>query len=644
MERRTVLLRKTEGGSYVEVGLITAQRGKSLTVRTRAGDVAQQEKRTGDITPYEGSYFHLLRVAPGAVERGLDEEPARIFKQLIHDFPGLTARGLKEKLGPSLEAAGQRAWDRAKPLLEADVDVIASPARIPKYRLRGETLIDLLDLLPARAAVDPPKAEFAAPGLAPEGPAELSLGDDADAQPARVQAVLPVSTFVERLGPIATDLGLRSTRDIARHLLAVGALVSRMPAPAQDDLVASLNANERRLLAVSTGELKKGLLADEVGTLGVTDYESALVGGIREVESRSAEAKVLARALARLLQRATTGRRLPPELLIRLAKTFSEGTWNEGGLDLCLMQLSERLASAPAGDLVGLDLRGLARATRSAPLSKTGGRARLVSTLYRTVPDEVSDVRWWQGATLEALSDGARGVLAPILEDDRVADHTVGPTVRAYVDGVSTRAGVSVVWGLPLPLARHVTGEQLMLALRRVSAGDPLLGSWLETLAGTVLVRSLQDRIAVLEADVDRGQEAAMSAATEADSLRERLRNTAGQLSAIRNAEAGNRNAHDRQVRIDAVRALAVLAAQVRQSTAASDDQALMRQVEHACRREGLDEFDSAGEPTVYDPEFHDALSDNLLPGSPATVLRGGYRWAEGDQSVVLVKAHVVAS
>lgn len=68
-----------------------------------------------------------------------------------------------------------------------------------------------------------------------------------------------------------------------------------------------------------------------------------------------------------------------------------------------------------------------------------------------------------------------------------------------------------------------------------------------------------------------------------------------------------------------------------------------MRQVEYACRREGLDEFDSGGESTVYDPERHELLSGSLLPGSPATVLRGGYTWGDGDRRVVLVKAHVMA-
>lgn len=646
MERRQVLLRKTEGDSYVQVGLITARQGKLLTVRTDAGHLTNQQRGPGDLTPDEGSYFHLLRVSPATVERLLNDEPARIFKQVIHDFPGLTSTSLREKLGPSVEAASKKAWDRAKPLLEADEDVIASRGSMPKYRLRKEARVDLLDVLPDHAAASPSDGDIAVSTPAvPEKHAEASRPDAAyvDARPSPVETAVPASRFVEHLGQIARGLDLRSTSDIASHLLAVGAAVSGMPARAQATLVASLDADERRMLSVSTGELKGGLLTDEVGALGVTDYESALDAGIREIESCPGERKVLTRALAQVLQRATDGRRLPPDLLVRLARTFSGRPMNENGLDLCLVQLSEALASLPTDAFTNFDLQGLASATASAPLSRTGGRARLMSTLYRTMPDEVTNVRWWAGATLESLSDAARGVLGPVLEDDRVASQTVAPIVRSYVDGASTRSSVSVVWGLPVPLARHASGEQLLQTLRRVGARDRLLESWLDTLAGTAIVRTLQDRVDELETDADRGREALVRAANESDTLRERLRITAEQLAASRNEEAGNRDSHDRQVRIDAVRAVAVLAAHVRQSSAARADEALMRQVEHACRREGLDEFDSAGEPTVYDPERHELLSGSLLPGSPATVLRGGYTWGDGDQRVVLVKAHVMA-
>ena len=532
MERRQVLLRRTESDSYVQVGLITARQGKSLTVRSTAGDLTSQQRGPGDITPDEGSYFHLLRLAPATVERLLNEEPARIFKQVIYESPGLTSTGLKEKLGPSMEAAGKRAWDRAKPLLEADPDVIASRGRLPKYRLRSEARVDLLDVLPDHAAATPSDGDFAV--LTPAGPekyAEASRPDAAyvDAKPSPVEADVPVGPFVEQLGQTARELGLRSTSDIASHTLAVGAAVSRMPASAQAELVASLDPDERRMLSVSTGELKGGLLTDEVGALGVADYESALDAGIREIDSCPGETKVLTRALTQVLQRATKGRRLPPDLLVRLARTFSGRPMNENGLDLCLVQLSEALASLPTDAFTNFDLRGLASATASAPLSRTGGRARLVSTLYRTIPDEVTNVRWWAGATLESLADAARGVLGPVLDDDRVASQIVAPIVRSYVDGVSSRSNVSVVWGLPVSLARHTTGEQLLQALRRVGARDRLLESWLDTLAATELVRALQDKVDELEADADRGREALLRTANESDTLRERLRITAGQ-------------------------------------------------------------------------------------------------------------------
>jgi len=642
MDQRKVLLRKTPNGAYVQIGLIIARHGKSLTVQTSEGVIAEQERLSGDLTPAAGSYFHLLRLAPDTVERLLSESPERIFKQLIHDFPGLTEKELKAKLGDGLGPVADRAWSEAVPALAADQDVVPSDGRVPKFRLRQEVDVDLRDLVPPFAPTPGVNDAPLASSNGADEPAGSAGSASSSDEPPVTGPATPASPLMEELGQIAVEFGIRSTSHLARHLLAIGNSVARLPAPAQADLVESLKPEDRRLLSIATGRLKDNLLADEVGSLGAADYEEALTAGLAEIADQPADAKALVRALTRLLERAATNRSLAPELLIRLAKVFAEHR-SKDGVEVCLAQLSDALGGLSPSDLAGLDLRGLARASRSSSLAREHGRTRLISALYRVLPDEATDSRWWHGVTLEELSGAARGTLGTVLEDDRVALHTVAPIVRDYLGAVSSRSGAAVIWGLPSPLARHVTGEQLSQVLRRVSASDPMLEAWLDTLASTNLLRSLRERNADLEASLRRDQAAVRQATLEADDLRARLKTAADQLAAARLEDTSSRQAHDRQIRIDTVRALAVLAAQVGQSPTARSDDALMRQVEHACRREGLDEIGRVGESVKYDPQVHESLSQGLHPAGTATVVRGGYTWVEGDQTFVLVKAHVMA-
>lgn len=645
MERGKVLLRKTESGSYIQVGLVTARRGKSLTVRTGTGDLAEQERLPGDITPDVGSYFHLLRLAPEVVERLLDENPTRVFKQLIQDAPGLTASDLKAKVGVSTDAVVNSAWELARPVLGADEDVTTSQGRSPKYRLRDDVRLDFLDLLPTDGPVDPEPVETSP---APESP-DRSLADPSsepeDPEPESLPPAPEVGgTLAARLAPVAPDLDLAAATDVARRPLSISLSVTRLSKAAQKDLIEPLGAADRRLIALIAGNLKGGLLEAEVAQLGTSDYEAVLRAALQEIQARPSPAKAFTEPLTDLLRRACKDGRLPAELLIHIAKVLADRRSSSEGLNLCLVHLAETFAVASAAEIASLDLRGLARAAAASPLTRSGGRVRLLSTLYRVSPDEAVATYWWPKSSLDELANASRSGLAAALDDERVAEHTVAPVVTDYLAGISARSGVAVVWGLPQPLARHVSGTQVAHALARVATHDKLLGSWLATLANADRVRALEATVTGLEEQASRDRETVSRAVAEADELRIRLRTTAEQLAESRAADSGNRDSHDRQVRIDAVRALAVLAAQVKQSTAARSDEALMRQVEHACRREGLEEIGSVDQLSAYDPERHDALSNNLSPGSPVTVVRCGYTWADGDQIVVLVKAHVVAT
>ena len=114
-------------------------------------------------------------------------------------------------------------------------------------------------------------------------------------------------------------------------------------------------------------------------------------------------------------------------------------------------------------------------------------------------------------------------------------------------------------------------------------------------------------------------------------------------LATVRQAESSQRGARDRQPRVDLIRTLAVVIAQVQQSQSATTDAALMRQVQHLSRREGLDPVGQVGETLPFDPAAHEALTPGLSPGTPASVVRCGYTWTHDDEQVILLKAQVVS-
>ncbi len=132
-------------------------------------------------------------------------------------------------------------------------------------------------------------------------------------------------------------------------------------------------------------------------------------------------------------------------------------------------------------------------------------------------------------------------------------------------------------------------------------------------------------------------------ATSEAERLRSQVTKTDQRLAEARNAEAGDRRQHDRQLRVDLVRALAVLAAQVKQSDRGP------RRRRARCARSTTPAAARSCSPVASlatrsstTRADHDALDPDLRAGSAATVVRGGFTWADDGKPVTLVKAQVV--
>jgi hypothetical protein len=102
------------------------------------------------------------------------------------------------------------------------------------------------------------------------------------------------------------------------------------------------------------------------------------------------------------------------------------------------------------------------------------------------------------------------------------------------------------------------------------------------------------------------------------------------------------RRAQERQLRIDAVRALAELAMEVEELTANEAEVAvLVAKVRARAHREGLEPIGRAGEETTFDRARHKPIGGGLRDGAAVYVVRPGYTWHAPDEDVLIGKAIV---
>jgi hypothetical protein len=102
------------------------------------------------------------------------------------------------------------------------------------------------------------------------------------------------------------------------------------------------------------------------------------------------------------------------------------------------------------------------------------------------------------------------------------------------------------------------------------------------------------------------------------------------------------RQAQERQLRIDAIRALAELAMEVEELTANEAEAAvLVEKVRARANREGLEPIGRAGEETTFDRSRHKPIGGGLRDGAVVYVVRPGYTWHAPDEDVLIGKAIV---
>lgn len=662
-----VLLRKSADGTWAEVGVLGERlRGKTWELTLPDGTEVEHAIQASESYPERGSLSYRLKVDLDGVAADLETAPAGVFLLALEGFrKGATSSQLKQAFVGVDPTLVDRAWRRAKKQLDASHEVVRSDAKIPTYALTAKT----------RTSAE---GDAIREGSGREAAAEAAHIQSGSSAPSSEPVPREQPGSAPQKSPTRGETGSAAETDghptgdlIARHLseqgwdeaeavmassgqrpLKLGQSLGRLKAAELADLLANLDEGHRALLAIALGNGKERLLETDADRLSQPSYVTALRCGVREVHSAPKD-QGLVLTLTSLMERATATYDLPLELLAVLAETYAAADRERGqgpkrqshaqtGLERALE------AAAKSGDLnvrhgaAAPDLARLARASRQAAFTRTGGRSLLVATLFRLNPDQARSEAWWHGATFDELAEAGHGPLAQALEDSHISESVVRPLVDAALEQAQSRSRLGQIISAPAPLARWVSGERLKVAILRTGNRDEVASAWAEALTDHHELDRMRVRLNAAQREANESVAQQHALQQRVAHLEQRLTTVGEELAAARAAQGETRGVHERQVRADLVRVLAKVAAQVSQSAAASEDAGLMRSVGHAVAREGLDPIGQIARRSTFDPALHDPMGQTISPESQVTVVRPGYTWRDGRDTVVLLKAQVV--
>ncbi|WP_299926132.1 hypothetical protein [uncultured Nocardioides sp.] len=661
-----VLLRKSTDGRYVEVGVLVERiKGKTWRLVLPDGSEIDHDIQASEAFAERGSIAHRLRTEPDLVASDLDASPERVFVQVLSTFPkGAKAADLKNALIGIDRRLVDKSWERAKRKLDASPDVKRSDTKIPTYRL----LTRPSPSVPADEDPSLPQTSAALSPGQPEAPPTVESQPSTSSPDKQGQGAFTEGTTAtsepEDDGPEPTDPLVRflvrtgltdpheSLSSLTRQPLLLGQLLGRVKAADLSELLTSLDEQHRGLLATVLGAGKEGLLGPDVAKLPKGAYEAALRAGLSEIARAPKDKGWPLSMLAALLERATASHAIALGLLIDLARAFADEARKRdqprerrqhalSGLQKSLESVARAIDDH---DLTQFDMGRLTEAARQMSFTRTGGRSFLVATLYREDPERARGDVWWAGATFDQLLEAGHGPLATAMNDATIAERVVRPLVDEALNQAETRSRLGQIIASPAPLARWVSGEGMQEAFLRGGNRDEVASAWAEVLSDTRKLARMEDRLTAAQSAVRASEDRQRELQQRISHLEHRLQATGEELAAARGAQTDARGVHERQVRADLVRVLAKIAAQVSQSASASQDAGLMRSIGHATAREGLDPIGTTGERSTFDPRTHDPMGQTISSDTDVTVVRPGYTWREGTETVVLLKAQVVTN
>ncbi|GGM27795.1 hypothetical protein GCM10007977_031350 [Dactylosporangium sucinum] len=602
-----------------------------------------------------GSLRYEWLLDSAAVGAKIRSDPAGAIIRSIEDGLERDSRGHQELLrtyGIDLVVANAAWKDAVRRIAKRD-DIrmdrkkryIWEPPVSPVERVEQPEHVAVPDAEPERSATLEAASE-PEPEAQPEPePASLAVAA-ADPQPT-------VSAVSGEAGPrVQGDGGMPEAADLMRQAaqapLRIGVVLGRYSDRELGDLFGDLPDDQRARAAALLFPVPRQLPElDRLGSEGATLVADALLhAAAEELEAAAGDADAEVRTAAVwLLRRLTAAEVLTTAAIGPLGRVIRAVTAGVEPMDLeaaarMLAKLIS-LAKPAEGGMVPVDV--VADAVSALPLRPGSGRVAVVAAAARLWPDRIADAIWWRGASLKDVVDCADGGLGGVTRLGAVGERVIRPLVNAELAGATTRRALSRLLGLPAEFARQLPGDAVAGMFRRIGRNDPIVGGWLDTLSDIERADALRREVDEVRTAAETAVARAEAAALEAAELRSRSDRLEEMLRSEHDEAVGLRSAQERQIRIDVVRALADLAAEVEELAAdRTGPGVLADRVRAMVAANGLEPIGAAGADAPFDPALHKPIAGRPAPGTQVTIIRPGYRWRAHDDVVLMSKAQVL--
>ncbi len=584
--------RPRQAGEPPRVGKVLARKGTAATVQWHDDGFIEENVRLGsqNLLAVEGSVRHLSLVDSAELQRRFADDPMGVVIQLLREhtrgFKGTEIKSTLVEFGLEKTTVDKK-WKILQPQLTGRDDV--------KFHSNVYTW------KPSRKA---PESD--------ESPSPPDSGKQPRKQPSE--------PFATRLSELLDAAAPRTVQDFLATPLRTGVLLGRLNHTAIDELLSELEEADRRAFSVMLLAVPGRAPGDPLPT---EIYRDVLIAAAAEFRAEPSPA--LRPAVAWLLRK-VADTTLPPgavEPFVQLALLLTQDP-----------QKAELKALEAGAGAISRTLpathHGLVRIAEQLPFTPEGGRTKLTVAVGERWPADVLDKRWWAGMTVQDLVDCAGGRFGRLTRSPEVVEAIIRPLLERELAGATTRARLSLFLGMPSQYAELLPVPAVAEAFARVGRRDPLAASWVDAL-------SEQDRLDALREDARRAREEAAAAAERAEAAEERRRELADrlqrleeQLRDLQGTEVTIRTAQERQIKIDVIRALADLAAEVEELTAAkAAPEILVERVRGLAATHSLRPIGNANDDAIFDPELHEPIYGTPEPEVPVLVIRPGYIWNE---------------
>jgi hypothetical protein len=454
---------------------------------------------------------------------------------------------------------------------------------------------------------------------------------------------VPPIRFVAALAidvPGAIDLA-----EMARTPLASSVALAELPDDILSVALTRLGAQFLPTIAALPRKSKIPALSALSDSLGDEHVVPLLLRAHAELsasKSSSATSAPLRKAYAHLVKRAVTASTVTVEVALRVLSGLDAKTLDPELTESAVVWLGTAIRRSGAEGWAALsshDRSTLEMWAQRSPLAPDRARAQLLSAVHDVAGSNVAEPGWWRDVTWDEIAASAAGSMVRVVTSSAVRDLVVRPRAVEALKSASSRARLLTILAAPATLADAIDPPDVAVAIAGVRARDARLSGWVAAIADEAGREELDTSLRAAEMAVALAMEAREAAEARARAAFERGLRLEQEVAAARESTGELRASQERQVRIDALRALSDVAAFVDGALDRQSSDYIRGRVSALLGRQGVRALGEVGAIVSFDSDHHDLVGAPADPGQPIRVIRMGYTWDTPGGTVVLTRA-----